>query len=363
MAGRIERIELFPVRLPYARTMVWASSKESAADFMILRLVTDEGVTGVSEGVVKTAWTGATLRTLAVAFEEIFTPMLAGLDPCDDAALGRIANVRENNLAKAMIDVAVWDLRASLAGSPLWRLWGGRQRVDLSWCVTRQTPANMAREAETAIRDYGFRALKVKGGQGVDTDIAALRDIRRAVGDVLVYVDCNRAYSVAQAPDYVRRLADEGVALAEDPCPLAPGGAFRDLKAKCKLPLLVDGDCRNLAEARIFLESGASALNLKVQKARGFTENRKIAEAAHASGASADVGLFGESSLGSLAALQLAASLPANALPAEVSGFLLFAEEYVRQPLRITDGAVDLPDAPGFAAHVDWKKVDRLSPL
>lgn len=362
MAGPIERVELFPVRLPYARKMTWASSSESAADFAVLRLTTRDGAQGVSEGVVKTAWTGSTPRMLAVAFEEIFTPMLIGLDPDDGAALGRIAKVRENNLAKAMIDVAIWDLRARLAGVPLWRMWGGRSRVELSWCVTRQPPADMAREAERAIRDHGFRALKVKGGQGMETDIAALREIRRAVGDVLVYVDCNRAYAVADAPDYVARLADEGVALAEDPCPLAPGRAFGELKARCRLPLLVDGDCRDLASALIFLESGAVALNLKVQKARGFTENREIATAAQAAGASADVGLFGESSLGSLAALQLAASLPSAALPAEVSGFLQFRDEYVLEPLRIENGGVDLPQTPGCAGMIDWAKVERLRP-
>lgn len=362
MAGRIERVELFPVRLPYARRMTWASSSESAADFTVLRLTTRDGAQGVSEGVVKTAWTGSTLRMLAVAFEEIFTPMLIGVDPHDDAALGSIAKVRENTLAKAMIDVAMWDLRARLADVPLWRLWGGRSRVELSWCVTRQQPADMAREAESAIRNHGFCALKVKGGQGVQTDIAALREIRRAVGDVLIYVDCNRAYPVSEAPDYVARLADEGVALAEDPCPLTPGRAFGELKAKCRLPLLVDGDCRDLASARIFLESGAVALNLKIQKARGFTENREIAAAAHAAGASADVGLFGESSLGSLAALQLAASLPSAALPAEVSGFLQFREEYVREPLRIENGGVELPEAPGCAGMIDWAKVERLRP-
>ncbi len=362
MAKRIERIELFPVQLPYGRRMVWASSQESAADFMILRLVTGDGEQGVSEGVVKTAWTGATLRTLAVAFEEIFTPMLTGLDPYDEAALGKIAKVRENNLAKAMIDVAVWDLRARIAGQPLWRLWGGRSRVELSWCVTRQPPIDMAREAEARIDKHGFRALKVKGGQGVDTDIAALREIRRAVGDVLIYVDCNRAYSPAAAPDYVARLADLGVRYAEDPCSLSPGRAFAELKTKCALPLLVDGDCRDLEAARIFLESGAVALNLKLQKARGYSENREIAEAAHACGASADVGLFGESSLGSLAALQLAASLPSNALPAEVSGFLQFGEEYVHQPLAISNGGVDLPDAPGSAQLIDWNRVARLRP-
>ena len=362
MARRIERVDLFPARLSYTRKMTWASSSESAADFMVLRLVTNDGVTGCSEGVVKLAWTGVTPRMLITAFEDIFSPMLIGLDPNDEKALGRIAKVRENNLAKAMIDVAVWDMRASIAQAPLWKMWGGRRRVELSWCVTRQPPLDMAREAEVAIANHGFRALKVKGGQGIAIDIAALREIRRAVGDVLIYVDCNRAYSVADAPDYVARIADEGVALAEDPCALEPGRAFGELKAKCRLPLLVDGDCRDLTDARIFLESGATALNLKLQKARGFSENREIAAAAQAARASAAVGLFGESSLGSLAALQLAAALPSAALPAEVSGFLQFQDEYVREPLRIRDGGIDLPEEAGCAGFVDWRKLERLRP-
>lgn len=342
--------------------MVWASSQETFADFMILRLTTQDGAVGVSEGVVKTAWTGATLRTLSLAFEEIFTPMLVGLDPQSDTALAKIEKVRENNLAKAMIDVAVWDLRACLAGTPLWRMWGGRQNVDLSWCVTRQEPVAMAREAEAAISDHGFRALKIKGGQGVATDIAALREIRRAAGDMLIYVDCNGAYGATEAPDYVARLAGEGVAVAEDPCRFAAGRSFAELKAKCPLPLLVDGDCRDLASARLFLESGAQSINLKIQKARGFTENRRIAEVCHANGASVNVGLFGESSLGSLAALQLASSLPVKSLPAEVSGFLQFGEEYVREPLAISGGAIRLPDQPGFARAIDWRKAERLCP-
>ncbi|MBX9761398.1 MAG: hypothetical protein K2Y29_21655 [Beijerinckiaceae bacterium] len=363
LAGLIERVELFPVQLPYARTMVWASSQESAADFMVLRLTTSDGAVGIAEGVVKTAWTGATLRTLALAFEEIFTPMLIGLDPQKDKALAKIEKVRENNLAKAMIDCAVWDLRAQLAGAPLWRLWGGRERVEMSWCVTRQAPSAMAREAETAIRDHGFRVLKIKGGQGADTDIAALRDIRRAVGSkIAMYVDCNRAYRVEDAPDYVARLADEGVMMAEDPCALSPGRAFATLKEACKLPLLVDGDCRTVADARIFLESGAASVNLKIQKARGFTENRQIVDLCHSSGASANVGLFGESSLGSLAALQLASSLPEGSLPAEVSGFLMFGDEYVREPLKIVDGATILPEAAGLAGAIDWAKVACLRP-
>jgi len=60
--------------------------------------------------------------------------------------------------------------------------------------------------------------------------------------------------------------------------------------------------------------------------------------------------------------LQLAASLPSASLPAEVSGFLQFRDEYVFEPLRVKDGGVDLPQSAGFASLIDWEKLVRLRP-
>jgi len=359
----IDRVELFPVRLPYARAMNWASTRESGADFMILRLTTSEGLIGVSEGVVKTAWTGATLRSLAVCFEEIFTRMLIGLDPEDVGGTKKISRIRENNLAKAMIDVALWDLRSQLARRPLWRMWSGRQEIDMSWCVTRQAPIEMAREAEAALADHGFRTLKLKGGQGLDVDEAALQAVRRAVGDdIFIYVDANRAYSVSETARYVSMLSDYGVGFAEDPCRLTPGVAFGEIQRQCPLPLLVDGDCRNIESMRMFVESGAQAFNLKIQKAQGYTENWELVNHAREHGVQTNIGLFGESSLGAHVALQLASALPPGSLPAEVSGHLLFREEFVKTPVKIKNGVTVLPDQPGFAQLVDWEKVKYLRP-
>jgi len=113
---------------------------------------------------------------------------------------------------------------------PLWQMWGGDAEVPVSWTVTRQSPAAMARESADMIGHHGFRTLKVKGGQGRDIDRAALNEIRSAVGpDVELMVDANRAYGEDDALDYVQELADLGVTYAEDPYPLRPNRAFAEL--------------------------------------------------------------------------------------------------------------------------------------
>lgn len=362
---KIERIELFPVRIPYPRPMQWASQAEDAADYMVLRLTTADGLTGVAEGTVKTSWNGTTLRSLAVVFDELFAPSLMGLDADDDKAIAALWRPKEHSLAKAMIDVALWDIRAQAAGAPLWRMWGGNPDAPVSWVVTRQAPAKMAAEAADAAMRYGIGTLKVKGGQGVEKDLAALGEIRAAVGDgVVIYVDPNQAYDAAGAPDYCRALADLGVVMVEDPCPYLPDDAFTRLQEACVLPLLVDGTCRDFAAASLYVERGARALNLKLLKARGFSENWRIIRHAAAHGVDVNIGLFGESSLGAMAALQLSAALPKGRtnLPCEATLFLLLPDEYVLAPLVVAQGRIRLPDMPGFGRMVDWDKVKRLAP-
>lgn len=359
----IEKVEVYPLRIPYPRPMQWATVSEDAASYMLLKLTTKDGLVGVSEGTVKTTWTGTTLRSLAVAFEELFIPPLIGLDIDDEEALSRIWRIREHSLAKAMIDVAIWDIRSQVAGKPLWEMWGGVRDVPVSWVVTRQAPAKMAEEAEDIVTKYGIRALKVKGGQGMETDYRAMQEIRKAVGDdVVIYVDPNRAYAVEESPAYVARLADYGVIMVEDPCQFEPNRAFTELQKACKLPLLVEADCRSLLSARLFVEHGAKAFNLKLQKARGYTENWAITKHAEQHGGEVNVGLFGESSLGSLAALQLSSALPSRGdfLPAEVTLFLMLPDEYVKEPLKVEKGMIRLPDAPGMEQAVDWNKVSHF---
>lgn len=363
---RIAKMEWFPIRIPLPRPLQWASLRETAVDYVLVKITADNGLVGVAEGSAKIPWTGSTWRSLVVAFEDMFEPALRNVDVLDEAAtLRAIRGPRENTLAKAMIDVACWDIRSQLAGQPLWRLWGGPQAVPVCWVVTRQPPAAMAREAEEMVTRYGFRGLKVKGGQGVSTDLEALAAIRSAVGEgVELTVDANGHYSTAETPAYVAQLADRGIGFVEDPCRYEPTAAFSELQAACKLPILVDGPCRDVLIAKLFLERGARALSIKLGKAGGYTDNRAIIDLANARNCVVNVGILAETSLGSLAALQLQAAIPRSLarLPSETTFFLTLDREYVLAPLQVVRGEVRLPDAPGMSHMIDWRRVAALAP-
>jgi L-alanine-DL-glutamate epimerase-like enolase superfamily enzyme len=351
-------------RLAYQRAVRWADGVEAGGVFALLRLESADGATGIAEGSIKPTWSGVSPRALAAVLDDVLLPRLAGVDLADpDAVTACLEAVPENRLAKGMIETACCTMRAAAARTPLWQLWGGTPRVDLSWTVTRQTPARMADEAAGMVARFGFRTLKVKGGQGAATDVRALAEIRAAVGDrVTLYVDANDAYARPEALDYVRRLAEAGATLAEDPCALAPDAAFEALQRAAPIPILVDGACVTRRDAALFLERGAVALSAKPGRI-GVREARAVAWEAETAGARTIAGLHAESALGTLLGLQQAAAVPerSRAAPAELTFFLLLREQVLAEPLEIRGGAVTLPGAHDLAGLVDWDRVRRYA--
>ena len=278
-------------------------------------------------------------------------PALDPVDLLDEKAVRHaLDRIPENRLAKGMVSTACWTLRAAAAGQPLWRLLGGTGDVEVCWTVTRRAPALMAEESARYCERYGFRTLKVKGGQGVATDLQALKEIRAAVGaQAALYVDANGAYPRDEALEYVKRIAGAGATIAEDPCPLAPDARFEALQRSAGMPILVDSACASPRDAALFVERGAQALSLKPGRI-GLDECLAIGR--NKGRCRTAVGIYAESALGTLINLQLPADLPA-----EQTFFLVMGSHVTRALPEIRDGRLRLPAEPDLSALVDWQAV------
>jgi L-alanine-DL-glutamate epimerase-like enolase superfamily enzyme len=340
-------------RLPYGRKVVWSNAVESSGVFALLKLVSDDGVTGLAEGTIKSTWSGVSPRSLQAALEDVILPAVKHVDLGDPGAISMsFSGIPENRLAKGLVDSACWTLRAAAAKQPLWKLLEGKPAVDLCWTVTRAQPSAMADEAAESCGRYGFRTLKVKGGQGLKTDLEALAAIRAAVGgSVELYVDANSAYPRAEALDYVRRIAEAGATVAEDPCPLAPDAAFEALQSECGIPILVDASCASVRDAELYAARGARAVSLKPGRI-GISESRAIGKRFKKTA----LGIYAESALGTLVNLQLPSTLAA-----EQSFFLAMKSQVVHPVPPIRGGRLELPEEPDVSRLVDWVAVKRHS--
>jgi L-alanine-DL-glutamate epimerase-like enolase superfamily enzyme len=334
--------------------VVWSNAVESSGLFALLKLVSDDGITGVAEGTVKSTWSGVSPRSLQAALEDVVLPSIREIDLADPRALTRAySSIAENRLAKGLVDNACWTMRAAAAQRPLWKLLNGKPALDVCWTVTRARPSAMAEEAAEHCGRYGFRTLKVKGGQGLKTDLEALAAIRAAVGaTVELYVDANSAYARADALDYVRRIAEAGATVAEDPCPLTPDAAFEALQRECGIPILVDGSCTSVRDAELYAARGARAVSLKPGRI-GISESLSIGKLLSGTCATA-LGIYAESALGTL----INAQLPAT-LAAEQSFYLTMKSQIVNALPPIRGGRIELPREPDISRLVDWDAVER----
>ncbi|MGQ0653022.1 MAG: mandelate racemase/muconate lactonizing enzyme family protein [Betaproteobacteria bacterium] len=350
-------------RLPYRRPVTWAYAAESSSDYALLKLIADDGAVGIAEGVIKPTRTGYSPRSLAAALEDVLLPLLRNTDLADRDAVTRAFQWLDGNLAgRALVDNACWSLRAAASGAPLWRQWGGESEVPVTWIVTRQAPALMAAEAAEMCARHGLRSLKLKGGQGRETDLRVIAEVRSAVGaSIELSMDANRVYPAEGISDYVRAIAAAGVAVVEDPCSLAPDSAFASLQRDCAVPLLVDFACTSRQDAALFLDRGARAMLVKPGRT-GISEALEIDAQCAQQGAGVSLGMFYESALGTALTLQAAAALKSRRiLPAEHSFFLMLGGQVANASLDVKDGRFRLPDEADLQTLVDWDAVKRYA--
>ena len=136
----------------------------------------------------------------------------------------------------AGIDLALWDIFARRQKQPLWRLLGGRSGRIKAY-ASGINPGGAQQTAEAALK-RGHRALKLKVGFGIETDLANLAALRRVVGDGMLAADANQGWSIDQALDIVPRLGEFGLRWLEEPLRAdRPRPEWRTLRDIAPMPL------------------------------------------------------------------------------------------------------------------------------
>lgn len=356
---RISRIEVIPVNIPYHHPVRWATGYADAADHVVVRVETDAGLIGTAEAVPRPSIYGESQVAAVYALTEWIAPLLAGEDPF---ALERIwtklNQIAYNHTVKGAIDLALHDIAAQAAGVPLWRYLGGwTDRVQVTWMVHLKSPAEVAEEVQTQA-DRGFHFFKLKGGIDPQADVEMVRLIRQRLGDqVSLYVDANQGYTLPQALQTCRALAELGVLFIEEPLPVGNLPARRQLAGANLLPVLGDDSCFTPTDVARELAAGTvQILSIKPPRTGAYL-SRRIAALCEAHGAPCLIGTQGEAMLGTLASAHVGAGSAQFKYPGEFGLFTLLTDDLLAEPLRIENGWIHLPDRPGIGAVLDPEKV------
>ena len=107
---KITAVEAIPFAIPYVKPLKFASGEVHAAEHVLVRVHTDDGVVGVAEAPPRPFTYGETQAGIVAVINEVFVPQLVGLTLTErEVVNARLSRTVGNPTAKAAIDMAIWD--------------------------------------------------------------------------------------------------------------------------------------------------------------------------------------------------------------------------------------------------------------
>ena len=377
MSSTLQRIEVFPLRLPVTQTFRFSSGSAGqageTAPFVLVRLTDTTGTVGWGEGRPLPQWSYETVESIVTSIRHYLAPALLGLEITDRVGLHRrMQSVIGRGpstgfpIAKAALDMALHDLCARSAHLPLRAYLGGGSAPDsvaLSYTLTAHEEEAVRAEIEAA-RQQGFRHFNFKATVHPDIDIALARTIRRTAGpEAFVWADANQGFQPHETLSVARAFADAGVNVLEQPFPADQFQLMRRLRQQCPLPLAVDEASVSPADFFHYAAEGlVDYLVVKVTRSGGLWPSLQQIAVAHSAGLSLLVSGLTDSLLTRLAACQLALAFGHHG-PAALNGsqFLEEAALYPNKAEIEYAGTVHLGGQPGIGVEPDLPALQQLA--
>jgi muconate cycloisomerase len=367
---KITAIETIPIRVPLKTDIAIRSGRggeHTTSPFLIVKVLTDEGIVGIGESSCTPRWSGEDQVTGTHLIQAYLAPLLVGQDPLEVEALSakfRLA-FAANFFTKAAVEMALWDIAGRAAGKPVFELLGGKCReiVPTKWSISGVEPAQAAAIA-TQAKERGFKAMKVKVGIEPSGDIERVQQVRSAVGNgIKLGVDANGGWTPADASRTLDALRQFGIAFAEQPVAPEEIGAMAEIRKNAGIPVIADESIYTLQDAVMLARLGAAdVLSIYVGKAGGIGPARKIVEFALSAGLKCTLGSNLELGVGSAAMVHLALAttgIAAEEFPCDIIGPFYYEDDIVREPLPIRPGEAKACDKPGLGVELDEEKLRR----
>ena len=146
---KITRVEAIPYAIPYRKPLRFASGEVRAAEHVLVRVHTDDGVVGVAERLPRPFTYGETQGSVIAVIEGIFAPAVVGLTLWERETIARPARAHRRQPGRqSALDMAVWDALGRTVDQPVSSLLGGyTDRMRVSHMLGFDEPAAMVAEA------------------------------------------------------------------------------------------------------------------------------------------------------------------------------------------------------------------------
>ena len=360
-------MELRLLRLPLVRFFETSFGRIHDRTFVLVR-VEENGAAGIGECVADANpfYSAETTRTAWHIIGEFAAPLVLGrafAHPGD--VFDALAPIRGNNMAKAAVEMAAWDLFARQQGRPLADVLGGSPERMASGIASGvsigiQDSLEQLLERVAIERQAGYRRIKIKIKPG--WDVAAVDAVRTRFGSIPLMVDANAAYGLADAA-HLARLDSYNLMMIEQPLGYDDIRDHAALQALIRTPVCLDESLHTPRQAEDALSIGACRIiNIKPGRVGGHRESIRMHDVAVAHGAPVWHGGMLESGIGRAHNIHLS-TLPGFTLPGDVAASRrYFAPDLIDPEIDVRpDGTIAVPRGPGIGVHVVDDRVNHAS--
>jgi O-succinylbenzoate synthase len=264
-----------------------------------------------------------------------------------------VDGIRGHHLAKAGVEMAIWDLLGKREGRSLRDMLGGeRTQVDVGVSVGLQASSEALVQTVADYIAQGYRRVKIKIKPGRDVGDASA--VRAAFADLLLQVDANSAYDLKNFSALLP-LDELNLLLIEQPLSEDDIWDHRKLQSQFKTAICLDESIVSPRHARYAIEMEACRIiNIKAGRLGGLSQALAVHDFCHARGVAVWCGGMLETGIGRASNLALA-SLTGFNLPGDISASdRYYARDITNERFILNaDSTINVPSAPGLGVSID----------
>jgi L-Ala-D/L-Glu epimerase len=363
----IREIELYKLSIPLTEPFTTSLGVEVSADNVLVKIKTNEGITGFGECSPYMPINGESQDTCFIV-GQYFAKALKGKNALQIEECIHLMDkvIYANTSIKSAFDMALYDIASQHAGLPLYKFIGGanNKTIITDYTVSIGEVDKMAADA-VKIKEQGYPAIKVKLGKNGKTDVERMKAIRAAVGDAIpLRIDANQGWGVEEAIETLKALAPLNIQHCEEPIARWNFMQLPRVKKESPIPVMADESCGDEHDTERLIQLNAcDYMNIKLGKSGGIFKALKMARMAEQAHIHLQVGAMLESRLGMTAFAHYALCSPAIE-HYDFDTALMFSEDPVTGGIIYEkNGVVKVPETVGLGATVEevWlKKMEKV---
>lgn len=331
-------------------------------EFFIIEMIDEEGNRGYGESVAfESPWyTEETVKTSEHMMEDFLIPLLFN-SPINhpDEISTRFSPIKRNNMAKAALEGAVWDLYAKGQNLPLANVLGGtKTEIDVGISIgTQPTVKELLRIIEKSAID-GYKRVKVKIKPGWDVDV--LREIRREFPDLPLMADANSAYTLNDI-DHLKKLDELNLMMIEQPLGQDDIMEHALLQKELQTSICLDESIYSLDDVKLAIKLGScKIINVKIGRVGGLSEAKKINDYCKLYDIPIWCGGMLESGVGRAHNIAVA-TLDQFVLPGDISASERYWQKDIIHPeVTMDNGVIKVPNKQGIGYDIDWTALEHF---